>query len=237
MTDDVRSDPWFGKITDDRLEVMRTQIGIETEVVPWFRTVDEDAVWHLAQGVGDDNPLWWSRPSASATPVGRMFAPSTFLCAVQVEARKPISSARGTEGWLPGVVGLNGGKRWIWQRPVWVGETLRVTHQLHVREGKPRSERGSVVQQELFKFYGTDDLVAELYKTLLRFERGEAPTVPDETECAPTPLQDADRDDIARRYAEESSRRRGSTGRLWEDVLVGCDVPSHLKALPGSQWV
>ena len=68
-----------GKITDGAIDALRAWVGVPRRDRGWNSSVTEDAIWHFALGVGDDNPLWWDRAYAESTSWGRMFAPPTFL--------------------------------------------------------------------------------------------------------------------------------------------------------------
>src|ERR1700753_991275 len=50
-----------GRITDEAVEDLRGWLGVARRERGWNSGVTEDAVWHFALGVGDDNPLWWDR--------------------------------------------------------------------------------------------------------------------------------------------------------------------------------
>ena len=154
---------------------MRAQIGIKEAVVPWTSSASEDAIWHFALGVGDDNPIWWGREYAEASRVGRMYAPPTLLYTAASEARKPGNTAKpsGVEVWLPGALGLWAGDRWTWHSRIWADEKISATRELHeVRERAGKFAGRSVAQTERVIFTGEDGrLVAEMYRTILRFER------------------------------------------------------------------
>lgn len=229
FTDDWRS----GRITDVGLEEMRSQIGIKEPVVPWTSRASEDAIWHFALGVGDDNPLWWDREYAERSRVGRMYAPPTLLYAVASEARKPGQAAKpsGVEVWLPGVLGLWAGDRWTWHSRIWIDEKITATRELHeVRERVGKFAGRSIAQTERVIFNGEDGrLVAEMYRTILRFERESSRHNSKYLETPEARYSPEERQAIVDQYAREPANRRGAQPRYWEDVSVGDEIPGLVK--------
>jgi acyl dehydratase len=229
FTDEWRS----GRITEVGLEEMRAQIGIKEPVTPWISTVSEDAIWHFALGVGDDNPLWWDRQYAEKTRAGRMFAPPTLLYTVSSEVRKPGDEAKpsGVEVWLPGVLGLWAGDRWNWYSRVWADERISATRELHdVRERSGKFAGRSIAQTELVTFTGEDGRpVADLYRTILRFERESSRHNSKYLETPEARYTADERQAIIDQYAGEAARRRGGEQRYWEDVRVGDEIPGLVK--------
>jgi len=219
-------------ITDNALEVMRADIGIRSSLSSWITHAHEDAVWHFALGVGDDNPLWWDREYALRSNVGRMFAPPTLLYTFAQEVRKPQEgpSQSGVEEWLPGAMGLWYGDRWIWHSRLWVGEEVNVFHELHDVQARGEFERRTVAQTELFTFTAGDGrAIGELYRTILRFGAQSSLA---KKQYAHTPLatySDAQMNGILAQYALESTNRRGAEPRYWEDVKQGDELPGLVK--------
>src|SRR5262249_18481827 len=95
------------RITDEALAFMRAHIGVKRRVRPWNSLVTEDTIWHFAQGVGDDNPMWWDRAHAERSPWGRMIAPPTYLYCCYSGGRYPDDKVpSGVDMFLPGVFGV-----------------------------------------------------------------------------------------------------------------------------------
>lgn len=228
------TDEWRnGRITDEGIAEMRSQIGRRDPIAPWISAAHEDAIWHFALGVGDDNPMWWDRAYAEQSAVGRMYAPPTLLYAVISEVRKPGMPAKmsGAEGSLHGALALWAGDRWVWHTRIWADEKITATRELHsVRETEGRFAGRSIAQTELCLFHGEDGrLVAELYRTLLRFERGGSRQ---NKKYLDTPLASytaEQRQAIVEQYAQEAARRRGAEPLYWEDVRVGDELPPLVK--------
>lgn len=229
LTDDWRS----GRITDEGLAEMRAQIGIKEEVVPWISRASEDAIWHFALGVGDDNPLWWDRGYAESSAVGRMYAPPTLLYTVTSEVRKPGANPKpsGVEVWLPGVLGLWAGDRWAWHDRVWADEKITATRELHeVRERSGSFAGRSVAQTEYVEFRGEDGRkLADMYRTILRFERTQSRNNSKYLDIPESRYTKGDRQALYEQYRAEPARRRGAQTRYFEDVHPGEEIPGLVK--------
>lgn len=230
----LSNDAVTGELTDAAIAEMREQIGSVQKVDSWVGRVDEDALWHFALGIGDDNPLWWNREYAERAAGGRRYALPTVLYAVATDVQRPGQPVKegGVEGWLPGVGGLWAGDRWIWHSRIWVGEAVAATSELHqVREVQGRFAGRTVVQTERVLFRGGDGRqVAELYRTTLRFERAAGSGGKSTSDWpAPARYTQAERDAIAQQYAREPGQRRGSEPRWWEDVAIGDGLPVVVK--------
>jgi acyl dehydratase len=229
FTDDWRS----GRITDVGLEEMRSQIGIKEDVTPWISSASEDAIWHFALGVGDDNPMWWDRAYAERSRTGRMYAPPTLLYTVTSEVRKPGAPAKpsGVEVWLPGVLGLWAGDRWTWHSRIWADEKITATRELHeVRERSGKFAGRSVAQTEYVQFKGEGGRpLADMYRTILRFEREHSRSNSKYLEIPEARYTPEERQAIIDQYLAEPARRRGAEPRFWDDVSVGDEIPGLVK--------
>jgi acyl dehydratase len=227
------SDRHVGAITDEGLASMRENIGVESSLeMVWNNEARYDAVWHFALGVGDDNPLWWDRDYAVSGPVGRMFAPPAFLYSLTHEVTLPGKVARQSDvDWLPGVGGLWAGDRWVWHSRVWMDERYVVKHQLsEVRERDGNFAGRSVVQTDKFTFCDTkDQVVAELYRNVIRFDRDEGMKRASYLDT-PIPKYSASQmQDLEAQYAQEPVARRGAQPRYFEDVNTGDEMPTLVK--------
>ena len=67
------------RITAEGIDFMCQYIGVKRAVRPWNAETTHDTIWHFAQGMGDDNPLWWDQAYAAASHWGRMCAPPAYL--------------------------------------------------------------------------------------------------------------------------------------------------------------
>jgi acyl dehydratase len=226
------SDDWrWGKITDQGLEKMRADIGVAREIVPWVSLASQDAIWHVAFALGDDNPLWWDREYAESSAAGAMFAPPAFFYPAHLELRLDPEVVNGADGWLPGTFALYAGDSWEWRRPILVDERLRVSRELESadeREGKFAGRTIAQVERIHFKD-AAGKLIATLRKTTYRFERESGRERAADRLVAPPNYSEDDRRCFAEHYAAEVGQRRGAEPRYWEEVEVGDQLGTLLK--------
>ena len=128
----------------------------------------EDAIWHFAQGVGDDNPLWWDPDYAGSTRWGRLMAPPLFLYTCSnAGLRVGEEGIFPAEHWLPGTVPIWVSDRWAFHRPVWAGERVDATSELVSVEERPGRDGGrAATHVDRTSYVGEDgSLIAECFKT------------------------------------------------------------------------
>ncbi len=114
-----------GKITDEGIAHMRAYLGKRRQVRPWNGEVTRDSIWHFAQGLGDDNPMWWDKAYAQRSPWGRMIAPPAYLYSCFSGGKLPGDDIpSGADGFLPGAFGVQSGDAWQWHRPPELGEEI-----------------------------------------------------------------------------------------------------------------
>ena len=222
-----------GLITDEKLARMQEDVGVEHTVdLAWYRGASQDAVWQFALGLGDDNPLWWDRSYAESGPVGRMFAPPTFLYALTHEITPPGHEVKsGDAEWLPGIAGLWAGDTWTWHSRIWVDESITATRRLVEASERTSSSPGrSVLQVDAYRFHGEDGrLIAELRRTVIRYERSSRRKTSKHLDLPPASYTMEQRQEIIDQYAGEAAARRGSEARFWDDVAVGDIMPTLVK--------
>lgn len=194
-------------------------------------SANEGAIRHLAFGLGDDNPLWWSKDYAEASAAGRMFAPPAFFYPAHLEVRRDPDIVNGPDGWLPGTFGLYAGDSWQWHRPLWLDERLKVLRQLErVEEREGKFAGRSIAQVDRYDFIDADDeSVATLRKTTYRFERESGRARAVGREVPPPGYSESDRQRFVDQYAAEATHRRGADPRFWEDTRVGDQLGTLLK--------
>jgi len=217
---------------DEAIAEMRQHIGVKVPITPWARTASQEALWHFALGVGDDNPLWWDSAYASRSKVGRMFAPPSFLYVAASDVPNPRADLSVSDvEWLPGPMGLWVGDRWRWYERIWVDEKITATRELHsVSEREVAFGGRCVVQTELLTFHGDGSRkLAEVYRTVFRVER-ESTRGSGKHLNIPAPRYSPEqRQAIIDHYAKEGLQRRGADPRYWDDVQVGEKVPALVK--------
>lgn len=220
-----------GRITDEGVAFMQSQIGVSTPTPGWNRTVTTEGIEHFALGIGDDNPLWWKDDYAEASPHGGRVAPPCYLYSHAGGPRLwPEDGHMAVERFLQGAMGLLAGEKWRWHRLPRVGEIVRAESALieaTVHEGGFGGR--SVAQVERVSFLAGDEVIAEQDQTIRRFARGE---VRQRSTYLDRPLAvwtAEDRERFAAQYEAEPDARRGSTPRYIEDVRVGEALGPMLK--------
>lgn len=222
-----------GRITDDGIEFMRSQIGVKKHCVPWNRVVSKESIQHFALGIGDDNPLWWDEDYARNTPWKGLVAPPCYLYSHTNGVRlKPEDGQQSTSLYLPGVLGLWAGEHWKWIRPVHPGETIVgevALVDVNVNENGKFGGR-SVTQTELIELKTEDDeVIAQTEHIIKRFERQEALTRSSYLDRPLATYTEEDRQHIQEHYENEHKFRRGAKPRYIEDILIGEKIGPMLK--------
>jgi acyl dehydratase len=221
-------------ITDEALDIMRSELHRSWRVRGWNSAVTADAVWHFAMGVGDDNPLWWDPHYASAASGGRPFAPPTFLYSCEGGPVLPglhEQVDRGVDTWLPGAVGLWAGDRWMFHGRAYIGEAVEANQELwEVREMTGKFGGRSIYQTTRTSFTGGDGrALAEQYRTLYRTEPDAASSGGRYSDLERPVYTATDRERLRAQYLREAAQRRGGDTRYVEDVKVGDALPVLLK--------
>ncbi len=221
-------------ITDQALDVMRSELHRSWRVRGWNSTATADAVWHFAMGVGDDNPLWWDPGYATSAAGGRPFAPPAFLYSCEGAPVLPglhEQVDRGVDTWLPGAVGLWAGDRWVFHGRTAIGEAVEADAELwEVREMNGKFGGRSIYQTTKTTFTGAGGrALGEQYRTIFRTEPDAASSGGRYSDLERPVYTKADRESLREQYLQEASRRRGAQTRYVEDVQVGDVLPELLK--------
>jgi acyl dehydratase len=218
-------------ITDEAIEDLKGWLGQPRIERGWNSAVTEDSIWHFAQGVGDDNPLWWDRTYAESTRWGRMFAPPTFLYSCSnAGLRVGEPGVYPAQDWMPGTLPLWLSDRWAFHRPAYEGESVTATAELVAVEERPgRDGSRSLTYTDRTTYTDPDgSVIAERFQLMLRRERPSGETPP------PAPLPDVRYSDQERRaieqhYEKEPSQRRGAHTLHAAEVNVGDPIPELVK--------
>lgn len=229
-----------GKITPEAVADLRGWMGRERRERGWNSAVTQDNVWHFAQGVGDDNPLWWDASYAAATRHGRMFAPPTFLSSCSSAGLWVTDDGiYPAQDWMPGTLPLWNAERWVFHGPAFVGDAIGATSDLYAVEESTTRDGAPQVNYTDRTSYRTGEgvLVAERFTSMTRRERKPAPTGGGGSGSASTapaqPIEtvysDADLDRIAKQYDAEPAQRRGGATLYGDDVKVGDVIPTIVK--------
>jgi acyl dehydratase len=222
-----------GRITDEAVDILRSQVGVVRDLRGWNSRATFDAIWHFALGVGDDNPLWWDPGCAAGTRWGRMFAPPVFLYSTDrggPEHGRPPGGLPEFEI-LQGVMGLWSSDRWVWRSHTWLDEQVRATTELHeVRELEGRFAGKTLERIDRTVFFGEDGrTIAELFHTVLHMERSGGR---ERGKYASTPAANYSAAEVAAihdQYEGEPAQRRGGETLHWDDVEIGSDTLTLLK--------
>jgi acyl dehydratase len=222
----------YGMVTDDSLARVRAWIGVPRRERGWNSVASADAIWHFAQGVGDDNPLWWDDAYAEGTRWGRMMAPPLFLSTCNnAGLRVGEDGIYPAEHWLPGTVPIWVSDRWVFHRPTWAGERVTATAELVSVEERPgRDNARAATHVDRTSYSGEDgSLIAECFKTLNRYDRNPDRVAVLSPEALLPTYTDEDLAAIAAQYDHEGSARRGADTLYGDDVHVGQNLPVLVK--------
>ena len=190
----------------------------------------EDAIWHFAQGVGDEHPLWWERSYAASTRWGRMFAPPTFLYTCSnAGLRVGESGVYPAQDWMPGTLPLWVSDRWVFHRPAFEGESVTATSELVEVEERERKDGSREVRYiDRTAYEGSDGtIIGERYGSMLRRNRPAGTELP--ALLPEIPYSDEQRGEIASQYDLELSQRRGSRPLRGGDLRPGDAIPRLVK--------
>ncbi len=219
-----------GTITDAAIEDLKGWLGKPRPERGWNSMVTEDAIWHFALGVGDENPLWWDRDYASATRWGRMFAPPTFLYSCSnAGLRLGESGIYPAQDWMPGTLPLWTSDRWVFHRPAFEGDSIVATSELVNVEERTRSNGSREVRYIDRTSYASSDgsLIGERYGAMLRRDRPAAAAQPQ-----PLPevrYSEDQRQEIAAQYDLEPGQRRGARTLRGGTLSPGDAIPTIVK--------
>jgi acyl dehydratase len=214
-----------GSISDEALDLMRKDIGVKIGFPQWNHRADADSIWHFLLGIGDDNPLWWNAEYAESA-VGHAVAPPTFLysCANGVPRPNELPEGNtGVEEWLPGVMALWSGDRWVWHQRIPVDAEISTSQELYdVRERGRKSGGRSIAQTTRTEYLDANGIVlGERFQTLIRLVRDELRREGSNLDVPLPHYGAAALAAIKAQYAAEPGLRRGAEPRYFEDVTVG----------------
>ncbi|MDB5471513.1 MAG: hypothetical protein JWR84_3073 [Caulobacter sp.] len=220
------------KITDEGIDEIRANIGKRRVIPAWNRIVTREAIEHFALGVGDDNPLWWDDDHAAGTRWGGRVAPPCYLYSHTRGPRlRPEDGRQSVEVYLPGVLGIWAGEKWVWNRLPCENEIIRAESEMVEvleHEGSFGGRSISHVERQ-YLLTDKDELVATVDHTIRRFDRSQTRA---RGAYLDRPLATYTAEDRARfeaQYEAEIGLRRGGTPRYIEDVKVGEKVGPMLK--------
>jgi acyl dehydratase len=229
MADTTEPQDWmYGKITDEALAAMRVHLGalgpIGPESDPYTRT---QIIRYLAS-VGDDNPLYWDEDYAAGTRWKGLIAPPRLLLTGTTMTplavtQPPDRSGFSAQDVLQGVFAMISGTRMVFERPVRLGDRLRAqSGPFDVIERQSRMAGRSVEQVSQTTYFNQkDEVVATVYGSVIRMERGAARKNRKYLDIPPAKYTDDEIEKLDKQYKHEGNQRRGSVTRYWDDTNVG----------------
>ena len=246
-------DPSYGKITDERVQILRDRIGLDLEpdnylpLEPEFvqrwkprstgfcHEVTPDGCRHFVNGYGDDNPLYCDPDYAQATRWGTLIAAPTMIWAYHGQldplAKLRPEIARKLEGDpLRGVGELQADVAYEFYRPMRHGDRIYDRGAFTGLADKRSSWGGRAVHitRSWVGFNQKREITHLLRGMWIRGERRPVSEVKD-PQPAPEPYTPEQLAEIDACYEAEVGTRRGATPRFFEDVNVGDVLPKLVK--------
>lgn len=207
-----------GRFTDEMLNGMRALIGTELRTAASLNNeyATRYAILRLAEGIGDDNPLWVDEKYAAKSPHGGIVAPPSFIfcCLGSIQV-----------GW-PGLGGFHA-ETWIdFHRHVRMGERVIPRAFFDGFDGPIDSNFGGRRVQDYIRqeYRGEDgNLIAKFICSRMRFERTEMQARRESRRVElPHPWTEPELEAIEADILAENPR--GATPRYWEDVKIGDEL-------------
>ena len=130
------------ELDDETLELVRRRIGIPVRFSPreHNEVASTDSFRHFARGYGDANPLYGDPEHASASSWGGPIAPPVYLFSAGISRPVEWSDAQRAEmsggDPLAGIGQYMCGERWLFVRPVRVGDVMYRSQSLYSAELK-----------------------------------------------------------------------------------------------------
>jgi acyl dehydratase len=246
-------DPNYGKITDERVALMKERLGLDLEpdnylpmppdvLDKWRPTangfnveVSIDTSRHFVRGYGDTNPLYCDQDYAEKTRWGTLIASPTLFWTFDGDLEPPgelrpeiAKKMRGDP--LRGVGSLQADLTYNFYRPMKRGDRIyRKAAKTGIAD-KTSSWGGRAVHETTsFVSYNQDKEVATVLRGM--WIRGERRPVSEVKEPQPTPevYTDEQLHEIDECYAHELETQRGAEPRYWEDVEIGQELPRMVK--------
>ena len=227
----------YGTITDEALATLRARIGKLVTRNPESDPYTRDQIIRYMASVGDDNPLYWDASYAEKSRWGGITAPPRMLLAgstrTPLAVTEPIADKITFMGEdvLKGVFAMISGTRIVFERPVRIGDRLRTEatpHEVVERQSKMAGRSVELVNKILYTNQD-DELVATVYASVIRMERGKARESRKYLDIPPAKYTPEEMAALSAGYRAERNQRRGAEPRYWEDTEVGDDLITLVK--------
>lgn len=233
MTVDQSADWLVGRITDEGIARLRSRIGQGEPPSEESEPVTIHRIIRYAEGIGDDNPLWFDEAYAAGSRWGGIVAPPTFLHANSTYHPSIVHTPNAKrDDPLPGVFSMVTGGRIVFERPIRPGDTLRTQSEgLHevIEHRSSMSGRSLEVISKVTHRNQRDEVVATLYPAVFRMERSGARSNRKYLDIPAPSYTREQMDAIYEAYETEHLRRRGAVPRYWEDTTVGEELITLVK--------
>ncbi|MBV9996369.1 MAG: MaoC family dehydratase N-terminal domain-containing protein [Caulobacteraceae bacterium] len=246
-------DPTYGKITDERVDKLRSRIGLDLnpenflpldpevernwkpKSTGFIHELSGDTGRHFVNGYGDDNPLYCDPDYGKTSRWGRMMAAPTIIWTFHGDLDpprelKPEIAAQLKGDPLRGVGELQADVTYEWYRPIFHGDRIYSKRAFTGLADKTSSWGGRAVHVTRSTVgVNQDRQITHLLRGMwIRGERRPVSEVRD-PQPKPEPYTEEQLAEIDACYASEVSTRRGATPRYWEDVEVGEELPRLVK--------
>ena len=226
------SDPPKPRITDEGLARLRERIGIAEPhpQPPHYLRPNEDAFRHVAEAIGDDNPLWCSPSYAATTRWGESIASPAFVGGdtligedeVREVAEEHRDLMRGDP--LRGVHAFYSGSEREWWNPLRADRRVQRRNALVGVLDKESEFAKRAIHEWTAQVFRDDEgnLLSGQYRLMVRTERDAARKSKkyDDVELHPYTSDELERIDA--QYRNEKAR--GAEPRWFEDVEVGDEI-------------
>ncbi|MCU0267231.1 MAG: hypothetical protein MUF83_01155 [Acidimicrobiales bacterium] len=226
-----------GVITDEGIARLRARIGVPEPhpMPPHYRRPDEDALRHVAEAFGDDNPLWcdpgyaagtrWRGVIASPVMVGGDTLIGEDEVTEVAEDRRDLMKGDP----LRGVHAFYSASAREWWAPLRPGRRVLRRNALVGVLDKPSEFAERAVHEWTAQVFQEADgpLLAGQYRLMIRTQREKARERKKYAEVGPEPYTDDQIAEIEAQYAAEGPR--GAEPRFFEDVAEGDEVGPLVK--------
>jgi acyl dehydratase len=218
------------ELNEETMELLRRRIGINvrysTREHNEYSSVD--SFRHFALAYGDDKPLYTDRAYAEASSWGGSIAPTLYPFCSGIRRPVELTDAERAEmkggDPLAGIGQYMAGERWIFPKPIRVGDVLWQSQSLfdaQLKESKFGDGVGALVTHRVAWEDEDGQPYAYRYLDFMHAERDKSKKASTNRTIERPEYTDEDLQRIDAAYAAEASRVRGATPRLIGEVTVG----------------
>jgi acyl dehydratase len=228
-----------GAITDEAVEQLRRRIGVAHPhpQPPHFLQPNADAFRHVAEAYGDDNPLWcdpdYGRGTRWGSPIGppHLVGGDTLIGEDEVTDLDPGDAALLKGDPLRGVHAFYSGSFREWWNPLLPDTRVTRRNALVGVHDKQSTFAKRAVHEWSAEVFSADGgpVLAGQYRLMIRTEREKATERNTNDAIEIRPYTDEKLEEIDSVYAKETSNRRGTEPRWWEEVSEGDEIGPIVK--------